>query len=1290
MKKIVTTLFALIVCIGAFAAGHIASTTQTNISCHGLCDGTATGSVTGGVGPYGYSWTGPSSYTASGTNISSLCIGTYTLTVIDSSDMSTATATATITQPSILSITVGSPTICFGSFAVLTTSTTGGTSGYTYVWTPSTSLSSSTVSNPTSSPTITTTYTVVVTDAHGCTSTATSTVTVQPLPIVTVNSPTICAGGTATLTAPGATTYTWTAGATSTGVNTATATPMLTTTYTVTGSTGGCIGTAVSTVTVVPLPVVTVNSATICPGDTATLTPSGASIYSWSMGGGTPAKVTPITTTTYTVTGSTGGCTNTAVSTVTVTTSTISVNSPTICPGGTATLTAGGATTYAWSTGDLTNPITVTPATTTTYTVVGTTAGCTGTALSTVTVAPNPTIIVNSPTICAGGTAILTATGGMTYIWTAGAFGDPASVSPTTTTSYTVTGTSGVGCTGSAVATVTVASSAITVNSPTICTAGTATLIAGGGATSYTWSAGATSTGINTATAIPALTTTYTVTGTTGVCTGTAVSTVTVSSTPTITFTTSNPSCGACDGSVTPTISGGSPPYTFSWTGPTGGGASGGIIPITGACVGSFTVTVTSVDGCVATNSCTLTTGSVLSNSITSTLLSSCGACDGTATATTTGGSGSYTYLWNDPLHQTTATATGLCGGSYVVTVSDTVSGACSSAASTSIVSSTAPIIVLDSIKDKHCVGAALGAIYTHATAGTPPYTYLWSNGATTANITGLYAGTYTLTVTGGGSCSVSDSFTVNVHALHATYGTYTSANCTSNGSAEFFGAGSYPPFTYLWSDPLHQTTSNATNLPMGSYSCLITDSKGCNYDANTYVPSTCYNIIKGNVFNDLNGNCIKDAGELGIPGVILLIGTGYCGYTDVNGDYTIYTYTLSNLVTQILPPHAVQLCPIGSITANFTTFGDTITGANFADQFTASVNDLEVYFYPWTARPGFSQSSFLRYQNIGTTTISGAVVTLTMDSILTGFSSYPAASSYTYPTATWNVGTLIPGQFGYIYPYDSVPTIALGGYLGRVLHYTAHIDPVIGDATPPNNTDNESAIIVGSFDPNSKEVSPSGNLTAADSVLKYTIHFQNTGTDTAFTVVLKDTLSPYLDPATVKPGIASAPYTFNIAFDGVLTWTFNSIDLVDSTTNEAGSHGFATFTVKQKTDNMPGSIIKNTADIYFDFNPAIVTNTTANNIVGITTGIETSSTNNVVKVFPNPFNDVTTFEIKSKSNETYSFELTDVLGKTVRSITGITDKQFTVSRNGLENGVYFYKIYSSESIVGIGKLVIN
>ena len=270
-----------------------------------------------------------------------------------------------------------------------TVAASGSNPPYSYSWAPSGGASA------TATGLCAGNYTVTVTSSNGCTETATETIVANPGLAITVNSATICSGQTATLTASGATNYVWSSGSTT---NSETDSPSTTTSYTVTGSSGGCSGTAVATITVGNSPTINVNSETICSGQAATLTASGASSYVWSTGS-TAISITetPSTTTSYTVTGSSGSCSGTAIATITVGSSmSISVNSETICSGQAATLTASGASTYVWSTGSTATSITDSPATTTTYTVTGSNGSCSGTATGIITVNPMPNIVFNA------------------------------------------------------------------------------------------------------------------------------------------------------------------------------------------------------------------------------------------------------------------------------------------------------------------------------------------------------------------------------------------------------------------------------------------------------------------------------------------------------------------------------------------------------------------------------------------------------------------------------------------------------------------------------------------------------------------------------------------------------------------------------------------------------------------------------------------------------------------------------------------------------------------------------
>ena len=518
--------------------------------------------------------------------------GTYTVTATDAVNGCTNTASITVTSDTAQALItiVNSSTICAGQTTTLTA--TGGT---TYLWSTGATTNSITIS-----PASTISYTVTGT-TNGCSDDTVATVTVNPLPVITVNSPAICSGQTATLTAGGGTTYLWSTGATT---NSITDTPSATTSYTVTGTTSGCSDTAIATVTVGGNLSITVNSPSICAGETATLTANGGSTYSWSTGDTiNPVTVNPASSTTYTVTGTSGGCSGTAIATVTVGGSlVITVNSPTICTGEIATLTASGGTTYLWSTGDTSNAITDSPTTDTSYTVIGTTAGCSDTATSIVTVNPLPVITVNAATICAGDTATLSALGGTTYSWSTGATVNPIIVMPSTTTTFTVTGFA-LTCSSTEIATVTVNPiPVVTVNSPGICVGGIATLTAAG-ATTYLWSTGATSNPISES---PALTTTYTVLGATSGCSDTAIATVTVNPFLSVSASGAASICIGSSATITANaINGSGGPYTYSWApGITNTSSSVIVSPIV-----TTTFTVTANDGCspAATDSITIT-----------------------------------------------------------------------------------------------------------------------------------------------------------------------------------------------------------------------------------------------------------------------------------------------------------------------------------------------------------------------------------------------------------------------------------------------------------------------------------------------------------------------------------------------------------------------------------------------------------------------------------------------------------------------------------------------------------
>ncbi len=275
-------------------------------------------------------------------------------------------------------------------------------------------------------------------------------------------------------------------------------------------------------------------------------------------------------------------------------------------------------------------------------------------------------------------------------------------------------------------------------------------------------------------------------------------------------------STGAIDLTVT-----GTAPFSFVWnTGATTEDVSG--LP-----AGTYWVTVTDGRGCSKTDTFVITEPPALViDSITTVDPSGCGTNDGSATVWVSGGTGSYSYSWSNG--QTTATATGLSGGSYTVTVTD--ANGCQVSGTANLTDPSAPTIALDSIRDVSCNGGSDGAIWITVSGGTGSYSYSWSNGATTEDVSNLSAGSYSVTVTDGAGCSSSKSFTVGEPPALVIDSVKTqdpSACGANDGSATAYVSGGTTPYSYLW-QPGGQTTNPATGLSAGSYMLYVTDAKGC------------------------------------------------------------------------------------------------------------------------------------------------------------------------------------------------------------------------------------------------------------------------------------------------------------------------------------------------------------------------------------------------------------------------------------------------------------------------------
>ncbi|MFM2016902.1 MAG: hypothetical protein RL007_558 [Bacteroidota bacterium] len=889
--------------------------TSTAVLCFGGNTGSAAVTASGGTPGYTYSWA-PSGGTSA--SASSLTAGTYTVTVTDANGC-TATAITTVTQPTALTATAtSSPVLCFGGntgSAAVTAS--GGTSGYTYSWAPSGGTGSSATGLTAGG------YTVTITDANGCTTTASTTVT-QPTALATTTSFTqaTCgnANGSASVTPSGGTgpyTYSW---APSGGTG-ATATGLVAAIYTVTVTdANGCTITATVNVPNAGSPTATITASTnvSCFGGnngSATVSAAGGTgpyTYAWTPTGGTGTTGSPLTAGNYTVTVTdANGCSTTATVAITeppALTATATA-SPVLCFGGntgSAAVTATGGVgpyTYNWAPSGGTGS-SATGLTAGGYTVTVTDAnGCTTTASATVT---QPTALTatatSSPVLCFGGntgSASVTASGGVgpyTYSW-APSGGTGSSATSLTAGGYTVTITDANGCTTTASTTVTEPTALTATTSFTQATCGNANgsadVIASGGTSGYTYSWAPSGGTGSTATGLVAAVYTVTVTDANG-CTVTATANVPNALSPTVTIIASDSvSCfGGNDGYAAASSSGGTTPYTYLWSNADADTLAGNLI------AGSYTVTVTDANGCTSTATVSIGEPPVLTAAATSTDVLCFGGNTGTAAATYTGGTGTPSYSWA-PSGGTGASASALTAGIYTVTITD-ING-CTATATTTV--NEPPVLAATTTAtDALCFGGNTGSATVTATGGFGNYAYSWAPSGGTGTTEGnLIAGTYTVTVTDDNGCTATATATVNEPTAVTAVTSFTLTTCNaSNGSAAVVASGGTPGYTYLWS-PSGGTGATETGLSAGLYSCVITDNNGCSITATVTVP-----------------NAAGPSAVIAPPTMVLCFGGNNGSATaSANGGTAPYTYSWSNADNDSIAGSLIA----GSYTVTVTDF---------------------------------------------------------------------------------------------------------------------------------------------------------------------------------------------------------------------------------------------------------------------------------------------------------------------------------------------------------------------------------
>jgi uncharacterized repeat protein (TIGR01451 family) len=445
---------------------------------------------------------------------------------------------------------------------------------------------------------------------------------------------------------------------------------------------------------------------------------------------------------------------------------------------------------------------------------------------------------------------------------------------------------------------------------------------------------------------------------------------------------------------------------------------------------------------------------------------------------------------------------------------------------------------------------------------------------------------------------------------------------------------------------------------------------------------------VEGTVFFDDDGDGVMDPTEIPLSGYLVeitpspfpapvLVSTNSLGKYGISLPPGAYDIKLA-----ALPTWAAYTIPLSGL-YSWTSTGSMATtfGKDFGINAIAPYIDLNVYACCGGHVPGFDRTLWAWYQN-NSPVPQAMSLTWNHDPALT-FVSGSAGVTYSGTTATWNLGTVAPYTYGNVGLTLHTP---VGLALGTPIHHEIAVNVPVGEISPSNNADTLDLVVVSSYDPNDKKADPANTVDPGQE-LNYTIRFQNTGTFYATNVILRDTLDLDLDLGTLKVVGASHDHTWHL--DGnILVFEFNGIMLPDSSADEPGSHGFASYSVKASSSLPVGGVITNSASIYFDFNPPILTNTTTNTYT-VTAVVDRNTAMNL-QVFPNPFRDEATLRFANENHDSFTLSIMDVSGRVLRTVPGITGHEFTLSRGDLAEGLYFFSLSSSSGFASTGKLIIQ
>jgi uncharacterized repeat protein (TIGR01451 family) len=448
------------------------------------------------------------------------------------------------------------------------------------------------------------------------------------------------------------------------------------------------------------------------------------------------------------------------------------------------------------------------------------------------------------------------------------------------------------------------------------------------------------------------------------------------------------------------------------------------------------------------------------------------------------------------------------------------------------------------------------------------------------------------------------------------------------------------------------------------------------------------YRSISGNCFLDNNNNGKKDSTEVYLANQIVFSSKSAYTVSDTNGYYALFIDHAQSKDTIF----AKSELKYGIVNPKFHAISNNSSTVekNFGIYLPPGINDVKINSTAITPpRSGFQNSYLITYRNVGSENKSGKI-TFTLNDKQTFVEADPKVTNNANNALSWDYTNLQPNETRTI---NVTFKTAVDFPVRTQWTNVATIEPIATDTFKTDNVDSLFQTVDGSYDPNDKQVSflntrQTPSVIDPNTEMNYTIRFQNTGNYQADFVRVTDTLSDKLDLTTLRVLATSHNYTLSVKNKNVLQFEFNPIYLPDSTTNEKESHGFIKFAVKPKKTLTKDEVIKNTAYIFFDYNPAIITNTveTANQKVN---SLFTPSVLESLSVFPNPTNGEIAFSLDKYQGKALSINVYSIDGKLIMHKNSVGEAVNKINGESLRNGLYVLQVRVGDEVV-FGKFMVQ